>query len=62
MANIKYCNLCERNVVPSKKLNWFLTIITAGWYLLYYFAIQKPECPICGNKGLMHPHAGNKKS
>lgn len=58
---IKYCNLCERNVAPTKKFNWgwFLLLMLAcglGIFYVIYFLLRSPNsCPICGNKTLLPP-------
>lgn len=59
MANIKYCPLCQRNVEPTKKLNWpiFIILLIIGivpglLYFIYYLLKPKKVCPICGTKRL----------
>jgi hypothetical protein len=48
MASAKWCNLCNRNVVPTKKFNWLLFIFLCGiFYLPYYWFFKKETCPIC---------------
>ncbi|MCK5822686.1 MAG: hypothetical protein KAG95_01695 [Bacteroidales bacterium] len=48
MASPKWCNLCNRNVIPTKKFNWLVFIFLCGiFYLPYYFWVQKEKCPIC---------------
>ena len=53
MAAPKWCNLCNRNIIPTKKFNWiiflllfFFTWVLWPFYLLYYW-IKLPKCPIC---------------
>jgi len=48
MAQIVWCNLCNRNVTPEKEFNWILFLFLCGIpYLLYYLVIKKSVCPIC---------------
>lgn len=51
-----YCNLCMRNVMPTKKVNWilFIILLVIGilpgiLYAFYYLIKPKTLCPICGN-------------
>ena len=56
MAKIRYCPLCERNVVAKKKFSWsiflLLTLTIGGWliYLIWYIFKSRRICPICGAK------------
>ncbi len=48
MATPKWCNLCNRNVVPKKKFNWLVFLFCCGiFYLPYHWWIKKAKCPIC---------------
>ncbi len=48
MDTPRYCNLCNRNVIPRKKVNWLAVIFLAGiFYLPYYLWVKKQRCPIC---------------
>ena len=53
MSSPRFCNLCNRNVIPSKNFNGvvfllllFLGIIPGIIYLIYYLAKSR-KCPIC---------------
>jgi len=49
MATPKWCNLCNRNILPKKDFNWLVFIFLCGiFYLPYYFFFKKDKCPICG--------------
>lgn len=59
MAQVKYCNLCVRNVTATKRFNWTIALIgllTFGFvtfiYLCYYIAKSGDTCPICKNSKL----------
>lgn len=51
---MKYCSDCCQNVIPTKKFSilWFLVnclwLVGGLVYIVYYFAIKKKTCPICG--------------
>jgi len=48
MAQILWCNLCNRNVTPEKNFNWLLFFFGCGIpYLLYYTIFVKSGCPVC---------------
>lgn len=48
MSTPNWCNLCNRNVIARKKVNWLAVIFLAGiFYLPYYWLIKKKKCPIC---------------
>ena len=60
MSEIKFCNLCNRNISPKKKFSWLWFILpglVTGFigsivYLLYYWFVKKPACPICEGTSL----------
>lgn len=48
MSTPRYCNLCNRNVIPRKKFNWLVFLFTLAIpYLIYYVLIKGKRCPIC---------------
>ena len=62
---VQYCQLCERMVKPTKKVNWFFVFISfclcfvgIGVLLLLgylpYYIFKSPECPICGSTDLLN--------
>ena len=61
MANIKFCNLCDRNVAARKKFNWTIFLlgiilsvgIISGLYLIWFVMKGSDQCPICGNTSLL---------
>lgn len=50
MAKVRWCNLCERNVVPRKNFNVLAFIFLLGFFYLPFYWLQSPKCPICGNR------------
>ena len=56
MSKIRYCPLCKRDVIATKKFSWpiFLLLILTigGWliYLIWYILKPRKNCPICGAK------------
>lgn len=52
MANIRYCELCKRNIEPTKKFNWLAFIFLCGIFYLPYFMLKSKMCPICGTTRL----------
>jgi hypothetical protein len=60
MSNIKYCNLCDKNVVAVKKAYSmtaliFLLIFALPFGIFYYlhYARKSGNCPVCGNDNLL---------
>lgn len=57
---IKFCNLCNRNVQLKKTFSWFWFIapglftvgMTSVIYLAYYFVVKKAVCPLCGTNNM----------
>jgi hypothetical protein len=47
MATPLWCNLCKRNVVPTKKFNWLVFIFLCGIFYLPVYLLQAKKCPIC---------------
>lgn len=47
MSNPKYCNLCNRNVIPGKKFNWLVFFLLCGIFYVPYYFLKKDKCPIC---------------
>ncbi len=47
MAVPKWCNLCKRNVNPTKKFNWLVFFLLCGLLYLPYYFLKNPKCPIC---------------
>ena len=47
MSSPAYCNLCHRNVVPTKVFNWLLFIFLCGIFYLPFYLMQEARCPIC---------------
>jgi hypothetical protein len=47
MANLAWCNQCNRNVTPQKDFNWLAFIFLCGIFYLPFYWLQKPKCPIC---------------
>ncbi|MEO6908782.1 MAG: hypothetical protein ABI210_12925 [Abditibacteriaceae bacterium] len=56
---MNHCQHCQRNVKGTKPIGglaWLAIIVLSGvtfgvflvFFLLWYFFIKKPECPICG--------------
>lgn len=50
------CNSCGKDVMPTKKFNWFIFIlgfVTFGIisfiYLIYYMTKDNKVCPVCGD-------------
>lgn len=55
---VKYCELCRRNVAPKKDFNWLVFIFLCGlFYLPFYFA-QPAKRPICGGTDLTPARPG----
>jgi len=50
MARVRWCNLCQRNVVPRKNFNWFAFLILLGIFYAPFYLLQGPRCPICNGK------------
>jgi len=58
MDSPKWCNLCNRNVVPKKDFNWLVFIFCCGiFYLPYYWWFKKKTCPICKADNFGPAHA-----
>ncbi|KLU66040.1 hypothetical protein DEAC_c20790 [Desulfosporosinus acididurans] len=55
MAEIRYCELCKRNVEPTKKFNWLVFIFMCGIFYLPFYWMKKKGCPICGTSHLSAP-------
>jgi len=55
MAEIRYCELCNRNVEPAKKFNWLVFIFLCGLFYLLYYPFKSKRCPICGTTHLSAP-------
>lgn len=56
--SVKYCNLCQRNVEPKRKIGVgtiILCLITSFFWVLAIPFYQK-RCPICGTSHLSHRH------
>ena len=60
-SSSKYCPLCDRQVVPKKKVPWvsiILVLVLLGWMyglgvliaLWLYVSAPEDECPICNAK------------
>jgi len=47
MASPAWCNLCKRNVIPSKKFNWLVFIFLCGIFYIPVYLLQTKKCPIC---------------
>lgn len=47
MSQPKWCNLCNRNVVPKKPFNWLLFIFLFGILYLPFYLMKAKTCPIC---------------
>ena len=47
MASPKYCNLCQRNIIPQKKFNWLVFIFLCGIFYIPVYLFQQAKCPIC---------------
>ena len=47
MSTPSYCNLCKRNVVPTKNFNWLLFIFGCGLFYLPFYLMATEKCPIC---------------
>ena len=47
MASPVWCNLCNRNVVPTKDFNWLVFIFLCGVCYVPYYIMKKAVCPIC---------------
>jgi len=46
-----HCPKCDNDVQPVKSFSWTWTILTGGFYILYYLIAKNPDqCPICGHK------------
>ena len=43
----QYCNLCKRNVTPTKDFNWLLFIFLCGCFYLPFYFMKEKTCPIC---------------
>lgn len=52
MADIRFCELCKRNVEPKKKFNWLVFIFLCGIFYVPYYLLKKKTCPICGTDKL----------
>ena len=56
MRGAKFCPLCNRDVMGTKKFNWpiflflLITFIGPAFYLLWYIFKPRNICPICGAK------------
>lgn len=46
--DIKYCNCCKRNVIPSKSFNWVCFTFFLGIFYLPYYLLKSKKCPYCG--------------
>lgn len=55
MKDAMWCDLCKRNVIPSKNFNWLFAIFLLAIPYLIYFYFKKKKCPICGNKSFSPP-------
>jgi hypothetical protein len=55
MAAIRHCELCNRNVEPTKKFNWLVFIFLCGLFYLPYFWLKSKVCPLCGTTHLSAP-------
>jgi hypothetical protein len=60
MAKIRYCNLCDKNIVAHKKfkLTRFILLLFCGFipgciYLALYVLKSGDVCPSCGNPNLL---------
>jgi hypothetical protein len=49
MSKPKWCNLCNRNVIPGKKFNWLVCIFLCGLFYIPYYYFKKNTCPICSS-------------
>ena len=49
MADVKYCELCKRNVEPKKDFNWLIFIFLCGLFYIPIYLAQEAKCPICGS-------------
>lgn len=47
MAAPAFCNLCNRNVIPTKKFNWLVFIFLCALFYIPIYLLQKKRCPIC---------------
>jgi len=47
MSGAKWCNLCNRNVIPNKKFNWLVFLFLCGIFYIPYYLLKKGKCPIC---------------
>ena len=50
MSSPQYCNLCNRNVVATKKFNWLLFIFLCGCFYVPFYLMSSKKCPICEGK------------
>jgi hypothetical protein len=50
MSAPKFCNLCNRNVVPVKKINWLVFIFLCGLFYMPFYFFKSKKCPICEAK------------
>ena len=63
MRETKFCNLCNRNVQTKKMFSWFWFVVPGLFtglmlsvvYLIYYWVIKKPVCPLCESDNLSAP-------
>jgi len=55
VADVKYCELCKRNVEPKKDFNWLIFIFLCGLFYIPIYLAQQPKCPICGGTQFSAP-------
>ncbi len=53
MSNLRYCELCKRNVEPVKQFNWLVFIFLCGIFYLPFYFLAKPKCPICNTADML---------
>ncbi|MFA6002137.1 MAG: hypothetical protein WC828_08540 [Thermoleophilia bacterium] len=59
MARPVWCNLCNRNVVPTKDFNWLVFIFLCGVLYLPIYWLQGKKCPICQGRNFSPAAAGH---
>lgn len=58
MSSPKWCNLCNRNIIPKKDFSWVGFVFGAGFlYMAYYLFLKKRRCPICSGDSFGPPKA-----
>ncbi|OCG64995.1 hypothetical protein A9G48_01090 [Gilliamella sp. wkB18] len=54
---MKYCTLCQRNVIPKRKIGTgtLIGIIFTGFIWVLFIPFYKKRCPLCHGDRLVKP-------